>query len=275
MNRSIQDIPIAMVGAGNLATHVARALYNRGFRIVQVYSRTTEAAATLAAEVEADYTTRIADITTQAQLYIVALTDTALTQLLPDLVQGRTHGLWVHTAGSIAASIWQGQTERYGVLYPMQTFSKQSAVDFTTIPVFIESSTEADTELLFSIARCLSGQVYRASSEQRKILHLAAVFTCNFTNHLYTLAHQLLSENQLPFEAMLPLIDETARKIHLLPPAQAQTGPAIRHDYDVINNHLSLLDIHPQMQTIYRIMTESIQRKENERLRGGMEELRE
>lgn len=151
-----------------------------------------------------------------------------------------------------------GKVNRYGVFYPMQTFSKQRTVDFRQIPVFVESNSAADTQTLKDIASVLSEKVYEATSEQRKSLHLAAVFTCNFTNHMYALAAELLKKYQLPFEVMLPLIDETARKVHELEPRLAQTGPAIRYDENVINNHLQMLSDEPGMQELYRLISESI-----------------
>lgn len=258
MKRSIEDTSIIFIGAGNLATHLAKAFYRKGFRIVQVYSRTKESARTLAQAVEAEYTTELTDIVLDGQLYIVSLKDTALVQLLPEIVQGKEHALWVHTAGSIPMSIWEGQVERYGVFYPMQTFSKQREVNFREIPVFIESHLPEDVRLLKMIASVLSDKVYEANSEQRKSLHLAAVFTCNFTNHMYALAADLLKKYQLPFDVMLPLIDETARKVHELEPRVAQTGPAMRYDENVINEHLQMLTDEPNMQELYRLISCSI-----------------
>lgn len=260
MKRSIEDTSIVFVGAGNLATNLAKALYKKGFRIVQVYSRTEESAQALAQAVEAAYTTDLAAVTPDAELYIVSLKDAAFVQLLPEIVAGKGNALWVHTAGSIPMSVWEGRVERYGVFYPMQTFSKQRAVDFRQIPVFVESSSAEDTRMLKEIAAALSGRVYEATSEQRKSLHLAAVFTCNFTNHLYALAAELLKKYRLPFEVMLPLIDETARKVHELEPRLAQTGPAVRYDKNVIGDHLQMLSDEPEMQELYRLMSESIHR---------------
>ncbi|WP_418697600.1 Rossmann-like and DUF2520 domain-containing protein [Bacteroides sp.] len=260
MKRSIEDTSVVFIGAGNLATNLAKALYRKGFRIEQIYSRTEESAQGLAQLVEAGYTTELSAIVEDAQLYIVSLKDAAFVQLLPDMVAGKDKALWVHTAGSIPMSIWAGQVERYGVFYPMQTFSKQREVDFREIPVFIESNSEADTQLLKDIASVLSGKVYEAISEQRKSLHLAAVFTCNFTNHMYVLAAELLKKYQLPFDVMLPLIDETARKVHELQPLAAQTGPAIRYDENVINEHLRMLADEPEAQELYRLISESIHR---------------
>lgn len=260
MRRSIEDTSIAFIGAGNLATNLARVLYKKGFRIMQVYSRTEESAKALAQKVEAEYTTELSAVVADAQLYIVSLKDAAFVQLLPEIVAGKGNGLWVHTAGSIPMSIWEGEVGRYGVFYPMQTFSKQREVDFGKIPIFVESNSEEDAQLLKDIASVLSEQVYEATSEQRKSLHLAAVFTCNFTNHMYALAAELLKKYQLPFEVMLPLIDETARKVHELEPHAAQTGPAVRYDENVINEHLRLLKAEPEMQELYRLISQSIHR---------------
>lgn len=260
MRRSIEDTSVVFIGAGNLATNLAKALYYKGFRIVQVYSRTEESARTLAQAVEAAYTTDLASVAADAQLYIVALKDAAFVRMLPEIVAGRENALWVHTAGSIPMNVWAGRVERYGVFYPMQTFSRQRMADFRQIPVFVESNSAEDARFLKDIASALSGEVYEATSEQRKSLHLAAVFACNFTNHMYTLAAGLLEKYGLPFEVMLPLIDETARKVHELEPRLAQTGPAVRYDENVIGEHLQMLAGEPQMQELYKLISESIHR---------------
>ena len=272
MKRSIEDTPVVFIGAGNLATNLAKALYYKGFRIVQVYSRTEESARALAEKVEADYTTDLQEISKDAKLYIVSLKDAAFVELLPQITEdkqksllvhtagGMPMGGWgrIHTAGSIPMSVWEGHAERYGVFYPMQTFSKQREVDFQEVPFFIEAKRAEDTELLKAIASTLSEKVYEADSEQRKSLHLAAVFICNFTNHMYALAADLLEKYNLPFEVMLPLIDETARKVHELAPRDAQTGPAVRYDENVMSNHLAMLVDSPALQEIYKLMSKSI-----------------
>ncbi len=260
MKRSIEDTSIAFIGAGNLATNLAVALYKKGFRVVQIYSRTEESAGKLAQAVEASCTTDLNEVVTDAQLYVVSLKDDAFLELLPRMVGGRGQGLWVHTAGSISMNVWQGQAERFGVFYPMQTFTKARLVDFREIPVFVESNSEADTRFLKNIAAALSGCVYECTSEERQSLHLAAVFACNFTNHMYALASRLLAKYNLPFEAMLPLIDETARKVHAMNPQAAQTGPAVRYDRQVIDKHLAMLSDEPEMRQIYRLLSESIHR---------------
>lgn len=259
MKRSIEDTSIVMVGAGNLATHLARAFYRKGFRILQVYSRTLESAACLAQEVEADPVTDLSQLAPRARLYVASLTDEVLPRLVPQLVHGREDSLWVHTAGSLPMELWAGHARRYGVFYPMQTFSKQREVDFGRIPVFVEGCDAETTGFLRAVAGAITTQVYEATSVQRRYLHLGAVLACNFTNHLYALASDLLSRHGLPFESLWPLIDETAHKIHELSPCQAQTGPAVRGDRHVMDEHLRLLADDPYLSEVYRLLSRGIE----------------
>lgn len=260
MRRSIEDTSIVMVGAGNLATNLAKAFYRKGFRIVQIYSRTEASARALAQEVEASFTTDITALAPYARLYVAALTDEVLPQLIPRLVAGHEDALWVHTAGSLPMNIWEGYAKRYGVFYPMQTFSKKQEVVFSTIPIFVEGCDAACTHFLHGVASVLSTKVYEATSEQRRYLHLSAVLACNFTNHLYDLAARLLADHGLAFESLLPLIDETARKVHTLSPHEAQTGPAVRNDQAIMEEHLRLLEDTPALYELYKQMSESIRR---------------
>ena len=258
MKRSVQDTPIVFIGAGNLATNLAKALYQNGFRIVQVYSRTKEAACALAQAVEAGYTTELSEVSKDARLYIVSLKDDAFVTLLPEIVAGKEDALLVHTAGSIPMNIWEGKASRYGVFYPMQTFSKQREVDFNTVPFFIEASAPAEVGVLRMVAVRLSPKVYEVTSGQRRYLHLAAVFACNFANHMYALSSHILEKQGIPFEVMLPLIDETAGKVHELSPTQAQTGPAVRYDENVISKHLEMLADEESLQELYEKISKSI-----------------
>lgn len=254
-----KDVRIVMVGAGNLGTCLAKALYKERFNIVQVYSRTPESARCLAMQVGASYTHSLSELTSEADLYITALKDDALLQLIPHLTRGREEALWVHTAGSVPMSVWDGYAGRYGVFYPMQTFSKAREPDFDQIPVFLEADSEESLALLHEMAGTLSRKVYHANSEQRQSLHLAAVFTCNFANHTYALAERLLAKYRLPFDVMLPLIDETAQKVHTILPGDAQTGPAIRGDEGVMAKHRRMLADEPRMLEIYEMMSKNIQ----------------
>ena len=250
---------IVLIGAGNVATHLGIALQQAGWNIAQVYSRTEASASELGNRLQVSFVTSIAEVCTDADIYIVAVKDDALKLLIPELVKGREGGLFVHTAGSVPMSVWEGYCIRYGVFYPMQTFSKQKPVDFRKIPFFLEGDGGDTLVMLKELACSLSEKVYDATSEQRMALHMAAVFACNFTNHMYALSAHLLEKNGLPFDAMLPLIDETARKVHELAPKTAQTGPAIRKDMDVMNKHLNMLAGEPGLKELYEKISKSIQ----------------
>lgn len=250
---------IALIGAGNLATNLGAALLEAGEQVCQVYSRTLQSAERLADTLGCEATDRIEQIVTDATLYIVALKDAVLPSLLPLLVKGREKAVWVHTAGSIPLDIWKETSAvQYGVFYPMQTFSKMRRVKFSHIPVFLEASDAALLERLKKIAACLSDSVYVADSEQRRFLHLSAVFACNFTNALYGMSEHLLKQHGIPFEVMLPLIDETAQKVHSLSPVEAQTGPAVRYDRNVMDKQLALLEDEPDLRQVYELLSDYI-----------------
>ncbi|MDR0987970.1 MAG: DUF2520 domain-containing protein [Prevotellaceae bacterium] len=254
----IEETTLVLVGAGNVATRLGIALHRQGFSILQVYSRTLEAAASLAYQTGARPTTSLDELIPDADLYLVSLKDDVLPELIPRIAQGKTNALLVHTAGSIDMDVWKAYTANYGVLYPLQTFSKQREVEFAQIPFLIESNQPQSTQLLKQVAATLSHRVYEATSSQRRALHLAAVFACNFVNHFYDEAAELLRAQDLPFDLLLPLIDETARKVHQLTPREAQTGPAVRDDQEVIRRHLELLHNCPSEQALYRLMSRQI-----------------
>lgn len=253
-----KSVKIVILGAGNLATNLGKALHRKGYCISQVYSRTEVSAKALSDILSCGYTTNFRDVRKDAGLYIVSLKDSAFVELLPEIVAGKNDALFVHTAGSVPMAIWQGHAQRYGVFYPMQTFSKAREVDFKNIPIFLEVADKADMGLLREIAESLSTNVYEATSVQRQYLHLSAVFACNFANHMYAMTAKLLRQHGLPFEVMLPLIEETARKVNDLSPQEAQTGPAVRYDENVINKHLELLADEPEMRDIYEMISKSI-----------------
>ena len=248
---------IVFVGSGNLATHLCKAVHAVGHDVLQVYSRTDEAAKVLANIVGSTYTNDIDNITDNADIYIVAVKDNAVADVTERLRQRVGEKLIVHTAGSMSIDIIPGENK--GVLYPMQTFSKQKDVDFTTIPCFIESSSSEGLEALKGLAESVSDRVYEMSSRDRVFLHLTAVFCCNFANRCYSIGAELLkAHGDIPFDVMLPLINETAKKLRVLSPHEAQTGPAVRWDTDVIKKHSELLADTPLTQQIYDLMSRSI-----------------
>lgn len=252
---------LVLIGAGRLATNLGRALLNAGHDIMQVYSRTMESAQEAAAIMGGMPVTSIDRITKDADVYICAVSDAALPDLLPMLCKGREQKVWLHTAGSLSMDMFKGMALHYGVLYPMQTFSKETVADFSHIPCFVEANDEMATRTIVKMATDISDNVSPLSSEDRKYLHLAAVFACNFTNHCYTMAADLLEKHGMDFSVMLPLIDETARKVHTMHPRKAQTGPAVRYDENVIRAQSQLLRNNPFAKEIYDRMSISIHKK--------------
>lgn len=254
---------IVLIGAGNLATHLGKALHAAGHDMVQVFSRTMQSAETLASLLDAEPLTDMAQVRDDADVYIFSVKDSALEQLISQLCGGEKK-VFLHTAGSMPMSVFREKALHYGVLYPMQTFSKQREVDFSIIPCFIEANDEFALKQIEGLAGQISHRVYQLSSEDRKYLHLSAVFACNFANHCYAASQELLQQHGIPFDVMLPLIDETAAKVHGMTPKDAQTGPAVRYDENVIGKQIRLLENQPYFQKIYDCMSKSIHELESE-----------
>lgn len=270
---------IVVIGSGNVATHIAAALAREEHEIVQIYSRNIGNAQHLVDGInlingcaynknlkeqghnDRSYWCKATDdlsaIVTDADVYLFAVKDDALPILAEKICPKAPDALFLHTAGSVPMDVFAPYAKRYGVLYPMQTFSKNRHVHFRSVPCFIEGNDESAAEATENLACSISNSVHMLSSEKRKSLHLAAVFACNFTNHCYRLAEKVLQDAGIDFSLYLPLIDETAQKVHELKPQQAQTGPAIRYDETVINRHLSMLQ-DESMAEIYCLMSQSI-----------------
>lgn len=247
---------IVFIGSGNLATNLAKALYRSGHEILQVYSRTAEHADMFADLFECSATTDIYNIRCDADIYIFSVKDSVLERLANCVAENIKDKLFVHTAGSMPMDILP--IERRGVIYPMQTFSKSREVDFSTIPTFVEAENSEDLLLLKTLAESISDKVCVLPSEDRKSLHVAAVFACNFANHCYRLSEKVLSKYDIPFSVMLPLVDETTRKVHEMSPKYAQTGPAVRWDENVMLEHKQMLKDDKIMLDIYELLSKSI-----------------
>lgn len=244
------------IGAGNLATQLSTVLKEKGFSIVQVYSRTEKSARMLAEKLNADYTTSVSEISSGADVYFVALKDAAFQEVLPQL--NFQNNLLVHCSGSMPLSSLENYSGNIGVFYPLQTFSKNRKVDFSEIPVFIEANSPENEKRLFQIAEKISGQVSALNSEKRLHLHISAVFACNFVNHFYSEAAQILKTQNISFEVLKPLIMETAMKVREMRPEDAQTGPAVRFDENVIGKHLQALEFNPDIRELYKLVSKSI-----------------
>ena len=248
---------IVLVGAGGLGTNLGLALHEAGHDVLAVFSRTMEHARMLAERIGSQPTDDICALPNEADLFIVSVKDAVLTDVVQQLMQGREEQYFAHTAGSMSLTLFQGMARHYGVFYPMQSFSKERRINFSEVPVFLEASDAQTLTQLKALSATLTPHVYELSTDERRYLHLAAVFACNFANHCYALSAEILQQHGLPFNVMLPLIDETARKVHYLSPLEAQTGPAIRYDLNVINKQQQLLD-DPAMKEIYERLSKSI-----------------
>lgn len=233
-----------------------------------MFSRTMASARLLARRIGAEAADRVEDIDSSADLYVLALTDKATETLAPEVCSRSRKAIFVHTSGSLPMDIFRGFAERYGVIYPMQTFSKEREVSFSEIPCFVEAVDEKTLSVIEGLCGQLSRSVKRIDSDTRRHLHLAAVFACNFSNHCFEIASRLLERHGLDFRAMCPLIDETAAKVHCMSPADAQTGPAVRFDRNIIGRHLRMLEDEPELKAIYELMSEDIYkiRKEHDKL---------
>jgi predicted short-subunit dehydrogenase-like oxidoreductase (DUF2520 family) len=252
---------ITIIGSGNVATHLSAAFKNAGHAIVQVYSRDMHNASLLAYHVKTEAIDNLEQIKPETDLFVIAVKDDAIEPIAADLVQ--YNKLIVHTSGATSLQTLQKHTQNAGVFYPLQTFSKTRELNFNTVPLCIEGADEKITSTLNELAYTVSQNVYRVSSEQRKTLHLAAVFACNFPNYLYHVSQQLLAEKQLPFDLLRPLILETAEKIQEHLPADAQTGPAVRNDEKTMASHLEQLHENPDLQAIYQLLSQGIIKMDN------------
>ena len=248
---------IIVIGSGNLATQLSLALNDAGQKITQVFSKTKEHAAELASKIGCSYTNHIDEIYNNADVYIISVKDDAISGIADKICHKIANAVVVHTAGSINMDVLKGKGQHYGVLYPMQTFSKNRKVDFKPIPCFLEASDEETLSKIRQLAESISDNVVLADSAKRKKIHLAAVLACNFTNHCYRLAEKVLQEEQIDFNLFLPLIDETAKKVSVLSPKKAQTGPMMRWDTGVMQMQIDLLG-NERTKQIYRLMAESI-----------------
>lgn len=248
---------IVLIGAGNVAHHLAPALLNAGLNLCQIYSRSIESARELGKKTGITYTADLFTVYPDCDVYIFCVSDDVLPSLFKSLRINKK-ALLLHTSGSVPLSVFGSGFENYGVLYPLQTFSKKRALNFREVPLCVEASNEFSRKAVLSLAEKLSERVQEISSDKRKKLHLAAVFANNFTNHLYGMAGKMLEEEGLDFSLLRPLIFETAHKVMLLSPEEAQTGPARRGDESILSMHKSLLKNDKKRLTLYTLLSDSI-----------------
>ncbi|MDN3594539.1 Rossmann-like and DUF2520 domain-containing protein [Zunongwangia endophytica] len=242
---------VVLLGAGNLASHLFKAFEaNKFVEIIQVFNHREEKLKTFSALV--DTTTAFSEIK-EADFYIISVKDDAIAEVASQLRE--KEGIVLHTSGAINMSAL-ANLSNYGVFYPLQSFSKEKEVNFTEIPIGIEANTAENLKKLKTFAATISDSVYDISSEQRRILHVAAVFANNFSNFMFTTAAEICEKHEVPFEILQPLIQETFLKIREVSPKDAQTGPAIRNDKQTMQAHLHHLN--EDQKKLYKTISEAI-----------------
>ncbi len=252
---------ISIIGSGNVATHLSRALQEKGHEIVQVFSRTEKHAKELATQLNVDFITDLKQLSYDTDIFIISVKDDVIPSVLKQL--NGCKQIVLHTAGSVGIDIFEEYVNHYGILYPLQTFSKGKAIDISSVPFFIEGNSHRVVQTLSCIAGQLSGYVYETDSQKRLFLHIAAVFACNFTNHMYAMAEKLLEGMGVNREILHPLIRETTDKILTMRPVDAQTGPAARNDQKTMTKHLEQLNEHQDLQKIYNFVSNHIYQEKN------------
>ncbi|WP_111707852.1 Rossmann-like and DUF2520 domain-containing protein [Lutibacter citreus] len=252
-------IKVVILGAGNLAFHLTeKLLNNNSVDLVQVYNRSISKIHYL--EHKTLITNNLNELK-EADIYIISVSDNAISELSSKL--NLNDKLIVHTSGAAHINELKSNSKK-GVFYPLQSFSKDKEIEFSNIPICIEATTKSDLLLLGKLASSISTKCYKINSEQRKTLHVAAVFVNNFVNHMYFIGNEICDTNNIPFEILHPLIEETANKIKNLSAFDAQTGPAIRNDSKTIKKHIASLN--EDQQNIYSTLTKSILKTYGEKL---------
>lgn len=249
---------ITLIGAGNVATWIAQRLQNSTqFNIGQIYSRNIVNAQKIASLSNAQAISNVKDLSPNSDFYIFALSDNAYKEFLPSLPFKLKNAFF--TSGTISCQYLKEYAEDYGVIYPLQTLSKSLDLRDVVVPLCIESAfVNKSRQKLWELCRELSDNCSEVSESQRKQLHIAAVFACNFSNAMFSIAYNLMKDKNLDFNILQPLIQNTIDKLKIMSPRDAQTGPAVRHDNNVINAHLDALE-NDDYKRIYRVMTDYIE----------------
>lgn len=264
MNAKHHIKKVSIIGAGNVGHNFGKAFRQAGYIINEIYSRTQKSAMLLSQTLNCDYTTDLGKLKGNSDLYILAVNDDALEDVLKSIkIMDKTI---VHTSGSTPINVFDGMGfKSFGIFYPVQSFSKNETESLSPIPICVEGNNKETEDLLYSLASSVSTKVYALDSKKRKALHVAAVFANNFTNHLFHIADDLLKQNKISFEIIRPLLEKTAGKIKTESPLNAQTGPAVRNDRKVIDNHIEYLKDQAAYKEIYEVITANIYKTQKEK----------
>jgi len=260
MENSKKIQKIGFIGSGKVATNMATALYKQGFLISQIYSPTAKHAQILAKKVGAESISSIDKFQRNLDLIIISISDSALSQL--DLSSIEKNILVCHTSGSIDMAVLNTRNN-YGVFYPLQTFSNQRHIEFSSIPICIEANDINSLNRLLALGNSISNNVSEIDSQKRSVLHLAAVFVCNFTNAMYAIGENILKEANIDFDLLRPLIEETAHKVIHHSPQEVQTGPALREDKLIMDKHISDLKDNKDFVEVYKLISKIIHKENN------------
>lgn len=244
---------IVIIGSGNVAHHLANAFTKKQINITQIFGRNENALAEISQQTKIPYSTTLLH---KADLYLICVTDSAITKVTQQIIN--PNALVAHTSGSLPINILEGKF-RKACFYPMQTFSKDKPLNYSEIPFFIETENDTDAITLQNLALKISQKVMLTNYEKRKYIHLTAVFSCNFVNHLFAIAKEISDQQNIPFKYFYPLIKETTEKIHSIEPKLAQTGPAVRNDIRILEIHKDLIT-NDLYKKIYESMNNSIQK---------------
>ncbi len=246
---------VVIIGTGNVASVLSKLFITKGHKVIEIVGRNQNAAAELAKTCHCNANTNFTLITEKGDIYIIAVVDTAIETVVKQL--SMQNKLVVHTAGSVSINVLNKPNSEFGVLWPLQTLRKEMK-EVPEIPFIIDANNEATYTTLLAFAKTLTDTVFRANDAKRIKLHLTAVLVSNFTNHLYALADDYCHTEMLDFKLLLPLIEETGKRIKNNAPKNVQTGPAIRRDQVTLNSHINLLKGYPQLQKLYQLMSDSI-----------------
>ncbi|NUF85457.1 Rossmann-like and DUF2520 domain-containing protein [Acinetobacter seifertii] len=250
---------ISLLGSGRVSFHLAKALLAKGHHITQVYARDFEKTQKFAEKIQAKACQSLQEFQA-TDLIILAVSDSAIADVVMQVHQLFPETLMVHTSGSTNIEVISNIHKKAGVFYPLQTFSLERDVDWQATPLFVESTNKADLAMLSDLANSLSNRVYQYTSKQRLTLHLAAVFACNFSNYCFDMAKQIVDKEQVDFSLLYPLILETAKKATENDPKQMQTGPAVRGDQNILTMHQDLLAQANQddLKQVYQLLSDGI-----------------
>lgn len=255
---------IAIIGAGNTAYSLCKVLKSKGIEPFCIYVRNPEKAEKVREDLGVEVVFSYEKVL-ESDLAIIAVNDDAISKVAAYLIDYK--GLVVHTSGTKSSEVLN-RIERYGVFYLPFTMSKERNISFDDVPLLIYANSPEDMIRLNGFAEQLSSKVQYCDDEQRKVIHLAAVYVSNFTNVMLGIGDKLLKENGLSLDLMRPLVMEMMKKSFEISPEKALTGPARRGDIQTILDHEEMLVNSPKELEIYKVLTNYILEKyqKNEKL---------